>query len=457
MSALSTANLSALMRTCRHLSEAALLPLCARSYAQLDSPARLASFHQFLRINSGPSSRTTYIKALWLDVPYEPSHSNEKSNLYLGILRYCRNVRRLRLSSNYSDIEPTLLFHVIATSLPALEELNLFVMPEVTEKAIHKLVRLPLLKLRLTGSLSCVPDALSAIAPLAATLVELDQISFRRLRPPPGGSFPGVKKLGVQFHDAHTFVETLTSTFPGTTHLTLLMSDTIIAPAVALGLRDPNRQRWKKVPPTVWRSLKAVWATNLPELHACGLVRHTAHLSVPFDFRTTSTHMSMLLDIVADMRPNSLEARIDVVSFVNRQPSVQFLETLEATLLSSARVTLRFGTFGEQSYDGATAHLMDAVENHLPKNGSLTHLLLRHVAYSGKAVQPEPARIPALAKASKAMRWIGIEVDGVLRCWEVTRPQYTDNTAQETVLVEMSEDAGRRLLASEQMDEFQEK
>ncbi len=92
---------------------------------------------------------------------------------------------------------------------------------------------------------------------------------------------------------------------------------------------------------------------------------HAALFAIQHTYQCRSTsapqvriRLHMLLDIVADMRPNSLEARIDVVSFVNRQPSVQFLETLEATLLSSARVTLRFGTFGEQSYDGATAHLM---------------------------------------------------------------------------------------------------
>lgn len=476
MSALSTADLSALMRTCRYLSEAALLSLCARSYTRLDTRERVASFHQFLRINSGPSSRTPYIKALWLNAPYEPCYSDQETSMYLGILRHCKNLRRLRLRSWYEDIEPTLLFHVIATSLPALEELDLFVMPNVTAKDLHKLARLPLRNLHLAGNVEFVPDALSALLPLARTLeeVQLSHITFTRLRAPPG-AFPGVKVLSLHLDISTSFAETLTATFPNITHLRMMNNDMLVPgrPAIARTLREPNKQRW----PKGQRPLRALWATDIFELHASGFARHAAHLSVPIHFHTSSTHRLMLLDILADVRPRSLEVRIDMIGFLNRPPHAEFLATLEATLESSARLTLRFDTFGAQSYDGtATALLLvrppcsncvcvhltepgaqDAVESYLPKNASLTHLLLRHVDYKGKVSQPELARIPALAKASKTMRWIGTEVNGVLRCWTVTRPRQgesADKTPQEIILVEMNEEAGIQVLANEQMDEF---
>ncbi|KAI0700357.1 hypothetical protein C8T65DRAFT_742088 [Cerioporus squamosus] len=460
MSALSTPDLAALMRTCRYLSEAALLPLCARSYTRLDSQARVASFYQFLRINSGPSSRTPYIKALWLDVPHEPCYSDHEEDTYLGILRHCHHVRRLRLISWYQDIKPPVIFHIIATSIPGLEELNLFVMPNVTEKDLRKLVRLPLRKLQLIGNLLYVPNVLSAITPLARTLTELGHVSSRFLRSAPGASFPGVKRLNFLF-DLTSFVGPLTATFPAVTHLRL-WDYTTLPVEVARALREPNKQRWQEVPARLWRSLKAIWATNIWELYAFAIARHAAYLSVPFDFNTSTTHMLMLLELCADMHPNSLEVRIDLGSFVNRPPRAQLLAAFEATVLSCVRLTLRFETFGSEDHDRTRDLLLDTLETYLPKSTSLTHLLLRHVPVEGhRASQPDLACIPVLAKASETLRWIGLEVDGALHCWEVTHPrkrESADNsrTKEETILVEMSEDAGRRVLAIEQMDEFRE-
>lgn len=104
--------------------------------------------------------------------------------------------------------------------------------------------------------------------------------------------------------------------------------------------------------------------------------------------------------------------------------------------------------------------MQDALEHYLTKNASLTHLLLRHVRSWGSALRPELARVSALANASESLRWIGFEVDGALRCWEIKRARIlgesTDHITQETVLVEMHEDAGRGVLAVEQMDEFRQ-
>ncbi|TFK87489.1 hypothetical protein K466DRAFT_108544 [Polyporus arcularius HHB13444] len=453
MSVLPTADLSALMKTCKYLYEVALKPLCTRSFTPLNSEARVASFHRFLRIDSGPSSRAPFIKALWLD-------SENDEDTYLGILRHCHKVRRLLLGMWSEEIESSLILHVIATSLPSLEDFSLFITPAVTvtEKELRNLVQLPLRKFQLMGNMNSCPNALSAIVPLGRTLVELGPISFDTLRPPIGGSFPGVERLHVHFDHTDTFVETVTASFPGVTHLALLRCNTFIHLAVARNLRAQNRQRWQEASKS-WRSLKAVWAADLCELYACGLARHTAHLSVPFTFDTTTTPMFMR-DILADLRPNSLALRIQLGTLRDRPPLVQLLTAFEASLSSCVRLTLRLVTPAWATYDGAPAALLlDALENHLPQNGSLTHLLLLHVRSWGTALQPELVRIPALARASRSLRWIGFEAEGALRCWEVAQPrkgESTDQLAQEAVLVEMSECAGRRVLASEQIDEFGE-
>ncbi len=351
MSVLPTADLSALMKTCKYLYEVALQPLCTRSSTPLNSEARVASFHRFLRINSGPSSRAPFIKALWLD-------SENDEDTYLGILRHCHKVRRLLLGMWSEEIESSLILHVIATSLPSLEEFSLVITPAVTvtEEELRNLVQLPLRKLQLIGNMNSCPNALSAIVPLGRTLVELGRISFDTLRPPIGGSFPGVERLHVHFDHTDTFVESVTASFPGVTHLALLRCNTFIHLAVARNLRAQNRQRWQEASKS-WRSLKAVWAADLCELYACGLARHTAHLSVPFTFDTTTTPMFMR-DILADLRPSSLALRIQLGTLRDRPPLVQLLTAFEASLSSCVRLTLRLVTPAWATYDGAPAALL---------------------------------------------------------------------------------------------------
>lgn len=244
MSVLPTADLSALMRTCRRLSEAALLPLCARSFVRLDAIPRVTSFYNFLRIDSGPSSRAPLIKALWLD-------SDVDEDIFFGILRHCHKLRHLRLDWWSEDIESALVFHVIATSLPGLEEFDLSIALTltVTEADLSKLAPLPLRKLQLTGNMLMCPRALCVLGPLAGTLVELraDEIPYDALRATPGITFPGVKKLCVPFDRTKLFVETLTTVFPGVTHFTLFpyssLSDGLIYLAAARSLRERNKQQ----------------------------------------------------------------------------------------------------------------------------------------------------------------------------------------------------------------------
>ncbi|RPD62277.1 hypothetical protein L226DRAFT_611124 [Lentinus tigrinus ALCF2SS1-7] len=459
MSVLPTADLSALMRTCRYLSEAALLPLCARSFVRLNNRYKVASFHKFLRINSGPSTPTPFIKALWFDVPSRP-HSNDDIQAYLGILRHCQQVRRLRLSWWYDDIHPAFLFHVIVTSLTGLEELDLTVRSNVSEKDLRKLARLPIRKLQISGDLKYGPDALSAIVPLGRTLVDLS-INLRCLHAPPGGSFSGVRRLRFHcYHDA-SFVETLTTTFPGVTHLTI-SGYTARSYLLKEIVHERNRQVWQK-DPTAWRTLQAVYAMEADGLYALGLVRRIAHLSVPFDHLLTLINNTMLAKTIADLCPAALELRVDLVSFSNMSPNeIGWGVSYQAMLQASPRLVLCLdGLRAKEYYCDRTMMFLDALENYLTNNSTLTHLLVRHVfntepSFSAK---PDSARIPILAQASRTLRWIGFEVNGALQCWEVTHFEKEGSTgrdAQVTVLVNMSEAAGRRVLAAEKMDEFRQ-
>ena len=100
----------------------------------------------------------------------------------------------------------------------------------------------------------------------------------------------------------------------------------------------------------------------------------------------------------------------------------------------------------------------DALHRNLPENNTLTHLLLRHVFRRRvKTSQANLAPVATLAQISKTLRWIGIEVNGVLRCWEVVHSKQEESSGkdvQTTTLVNMSEMAGRQVIAQEQMDEF---
>ena len=110
MAFLSTEDLSALMRTCRYFLDACLIALCARSNElHFDlKMTRLPSFRRFLRINAGPSCRAHLVKdlcvyaggALERQYLYEDHFialRKEWSAALLDILRYCHNMRRLRM------------------------------------------------------------------------------------------------------------------------------------------------------------------------------------------------------------------------------------------------------------------------------------------------------------------------------------------------------------------------
>ena len=99
----------------------------------------------------------------------------------------------------------------------------------------------------------------------------------------------------------------------------------------------------------------------------------------------------------------------------------------------------------------------DALHRNLPENNTLTHLLLRHVFRRAKTSQANLGRAVAFAQASKTLRWIGIEVNRVLRCWEVVHSKQEESSGkdvQTTTLVNTSEMAGRQVIAKEQMDKF---
>ena len=110
ISFLPTPDLSTLIKTCKHFLDVCLLPLCALSKVILHEHdfRRVPSFCRFLRIRVGPSSRAYLIKDIWiavgdieLSVEFDPvemlRNAKEWSPAFLGILRNCHNLQRLRI------------------------------------------------------------------------------------------------------------------------------------------------------------------------------------------------------------------------------------------------------------------------------------------------------------------------------------------------------------------------
>ncbi|RPD62284.1 hypothetical protein L226DRAFT_558950 [Lentinus tigrinus ALCF2SS1-7] len=479
MSLLPTADLSALMRTCRYFLDTGLLALCARIPERvLKHGAGVASFYEFLRSHSGPLSRTHLITDLRFHLPYEPLHYRgtqskaeraEHINALLGILRSCRNLRRLRIDGWLKALPASLLLHTLATSLEELEELTLAITGrrDVEEKDLRKLGRLP--KIRSIAIQASSATGIQALQPIARVLVELDRIHLHEFGPTL--QFANVQKLGVSADRDPAWLENITTTFPNVSKLVLRPRvETLVqhrcyndaGRAEDDSLRDYNRLQWRSARAKAWQSLETIWTHDLCGLYCVGVPRRVHALSVPLE-RPQTTYLFPV--ILADTQPGFLELRVDL-SRLSRSVQLDGLGLVDAPAGSVVRRLALSLDFVYQGYGCQEKPLLVALGRGLCAL-SLTHLLVRYRIGVGPLSPPDAAAVAArapdyatlLARSSPSLRWIGFDICGRgLLSWEVSRPS-GDGMASSTVdktpmLTQRSEWMGRRVLEAEGMDVF---
>ncbi|TFK88711.1 hypothetical protein K466DRAFT_652504 [Polyporus arcularius HHB13444] len=481
MSLLHTPDLSALMRTCRYLLDTGLLALCARIPQQvLKHGARVASFYEFLRAHAGPLSRTYLITDLHFNLPFQASdywdtpgdgQRAQHVDAFLGILRSCRNLRRLRIDGWFKDLPASLLLHTLATSLLELEELSLAIpRRDVVDKDLRKLGRLRRAR-KITIQASSF-TSLHTLQPLAGALVELDRIRIREddtsLR------FRNVQTLGVWTGRDAAWLERVSTTFPNVAVLLLRprIGSTVQhqcyddeGRAEDDSLRDHNKLQWRSTCANAWPSLRAIWTHNLCGLYCLGVSRHIDAISVPLERPDVAHFLPVLL---ADTQPGLLELRVDLLECGDQPDGLGLVTASTGSMVP--RLTLSIDVIYHQ-YRCQEKALLETLARGLC-NLSLTHLLVRYRVGSSlltaenatlvAAFAPEHARL--LAQSSPTLRWVGMDICGLgLRCWEVSRspspPSSAPSGATEKVphavtLVQLSEQEGRRTMEAESMDVF---
>ena len=328
MSHLSTADLSALMRTSRYFLDVALRPLCDRSGQPIRDGVQASSFYEFLRIDAGlASARKLLIKELRFCLPYDPPafdyHGNPvravHTNAFLGILHHCRNLQRLRIDCWFKSVPSSLLAHTISTTLVSLNELTIGGRHHLDGKALRKLVRLPLrkfalLKCQLPTRLGPPAPTYSMVAllrPLACTLVELE---IPRLDQPDGTVFPNVRKLAVRVKRSEGVVDMLAAAFPNLTHLTIGSVDPhdCFRSSKDRTVRASNKRLWETRYKDLWPALQVVGAHDVCAAFCLGLTRPVPCVSLPAESRAPSLRASDALTptILSGMQPGVVKLRI---------------------------------------------------------------------------------------------------------------------------------------------------
>ncbi|TFK88706.1 hypothetical protein K466DRAFT_61159 [Polyporus arcularius HHB13444] len=487
LSLLDMKDLSSLMKTCSYFLDLGLPELIGRIPNQaIVGLDKAVSFLNFLRVGGGPFSRRHLVEALWLAFPRSSQYYNcprpyKPHKLYknhiatlLSILRHCSYVRRLRIQNWPWDFEVDNLnttLHTIARYMTALQHLTIPLASTSEHRHLTKVARLPLRKLVLSSSTLCdipTPQMSLVMNSLSQTVVTLDRIvlpeDFRR-------HLPNVRMLGLWMNRQDSaVVENMTAAFPNVTSFRLHSShhtdrdyycacgsfpDLEMAP-----VREHNQPQWQ---PGSWPSLEAVWAARLCDLYCLGASRHIPCLSVPVEKCTRS----VLSVILAETRPSFLELRVgdSADETVLDSPGLEDL----AAPSSLHCLALRFTNI---VCAATTQWVLDGLERSSGlKDSSLTHLLLRWTLEEPTALndggvsflprdreQPLPFpwpmashSLPQVAQALPTLRWIGVDVCGWgLKSWKVSRP----TGAAPATLIEMSEQSGRRVVQTMQMDAF---
>ncbi|KAI0707936.1 hypothetical protein C8Q76DRAFT_860124 [Earliella scabrosa] len=516
MNFLPAPDLSSLMRTCNHFADVALLPLCAHSKTPLKTMEQIVSFVHFLRLGTPSTSRALFIKDLdfsfeeyrapltkasYFDVQesepsalfalpqYHPldeervllASRNHALECFLHALRNCQKLRRLRVGRWFEDV-PTAPLHRAISELSELEDLRMPMCPRSQLRLDLTIAQLPLRRLVLRpGRWVEIPEVLVALAPLAATLTELDIPVCQWTAP--GVVFPHVTKLGIEFPASEDVVSDLVCTFPNLTHLSLRgtrnyhLCHTHSSRQDEDRLREHSQYQWHSLAGS-WPSFVAVGAETPCALYTLALPFHVPHLTVGYS--TGDPAEDMLPTILTDARPRCLEMHLRQVHYKYMPLPRRFsgLQPGDATS-SLQRFILNLEGDGIPDYVKMTALLVDELQRAL-SGLSVTHLLLKYsinhfrasCSYTRKVVRSicsdTPARTAALAQAVPSLRWIGayIQVQGGptwLYCWDVLRSsqrmtadlpvEFPYGAPPSVTLKEMSENAGWDVLRAEEMAE----
>ena len=351
MSFLLPADLSALMRTCQQFADNALLPLCSHSGIPLKTAEQVLSFHRFLRLDRPSTSRASFIKELNFGLEeyraplnkasyfnlhdHETTHAdivpqahplmeeqllranrNSALEAFLRILQHCGNIQRMRVDNWFDDVPMAPLYPAIA-ALSKLEDLRMPMLPRSQWGTEVHLAQLPLRKLVFRpGRWFEIPEMLTALQPLAATLVELDIPVCRWMAP--GVAFPNVRKLGIEFPASEDVVSVLVSTFPNLTHLSLRgtrnfhLCHTHSSRQDEDRLREHSQYQWHSLTGS-WPPLVAVGAETPCALYTLALPFHVPCMSVTSSAGDPAG--DMMPTILTDAHPTCLEMRVTQVHY----------------------------------------------------------------------------------------------------------------------------------------------
>ncbi|KAI0374657.1 hypothetical protein BV20DRAFT_383078 [Pilatotrama ljubarskyi] len=506
---LSGSSLSALMRTCRHFSEAALPALCRRAGQPFTTYWQLLSFHKFLQ---RPSSipRPPLILRLHVALSVHELDQDDRGacdvflgietfprtavvDLLLDVLHLCRNLRHLNLNLAYIRIERGLLCKTISM-MPYLEELSIPLPEEMAVRDYRRLARPPL---RALTFYSGGPESLNSLSPFSMSVVDLHIPNIREW--PALQSyhiFPRVQRLeiGTSALTPSGFPQELKRVFPNLRYLSMSASaadeecgldDDIMASSEVEGLRDHHR-RQREAEPENWPKLVLLAYRHSCAAYTYALPLRISSLSVLVDVnRGMTPHEQLSRAVIADAKPSCLELRMRLskdsfksAGSVEEDAAQKPFSILPAS--SSAWSPLRciltleldLGSYSSVThlwYARSQSTMLEALERQLP-GLPLTHLLMKY-SLSGTDQVPrwylmeEETELSIVIRqwqetalrvacASRTLRWIGIYVETVgLRSWNVVRVQDGEPDAK-VVLEELDEQGSRKVIAAEEMEEL---
>ena len=387
MSLLTGKDITSLMQTCSDLLDAGLLELVSRLPRRpINTLDHAISFHKFLHVGGGPSSRGHLVRSLWVAFPriggpdvYTPA--------IITVVQCCSHLRRLRIDdwplNVKADSINTLLYTISYCS--SLEDLTIPPSSYMNSQRLSELMHLlPLRRLAFhPKGLLEKAQTLVIMHYLPRTLVELDHMVL------PGYMLitqdaVNVRKLGVCMdRDSLAFVENLTATFPNVTSLRLWASppdswnverssdncdcaccssntlgevaDDLDEAAILLEMRTHNLEQWRSWSASRWTSLEAIWAAQLDDLYGLGLWvppdRNVPYLSLPLGIETPPYFAPWLQTVLADLRPTGcLELRVRWFHYNISTSNELTTGSAAALLLSVPHLILHFTSGYEFDY-----------------------------------------------------------------------------------------------------------
>ncbi|KAI0780416.1 hypothetical protein BD413DRAFT_607726 [Trametes elegans] len=493
MSWLPTPTLAALMRTCKHFSDVALVPLCRRTTQPLWTPSELMSFYCFLHIETStirvPLIQHLRVAAHVLDAPPDDNSRrrylgenhgyNQLSDLVHQIVHVCRNLRSLHIYHYSHSLDTSLLLHSISRQT-ALEELLIPITNRINDRRCRALAKL---NLRTFGS--CGEERTTHLAPVLQSLgalssvIELHLPQIHNWGAFADASFRQLRRLVIGFPIRTTCTELLdVRKFPSVTQLLIVgrpdhhyMGDHMMAETESL--REHHRQYWKQFP-NLWPHLHllsvdepcVLYRLAVPRIIPCVSILHHAAAGGPDGARYHTT-------AIADCSPTILEIRMYLgnrhfVTCHHSHGEFDFLKTTGSGRSSTLQwfiVTLddSLHVFNDTQYHTLHAAIVSNLVETI-RDSSVTHLIMKYrvpVPSPSRGLYPQ-ARLQAnldigcdvataLAQASSNLSWFGILAEGLpIRSWDVVRPSPSPDgtpSSEPIVVRELNADKSSSILA----------